>query len=140
MTRREISLSEIIQITFITENEKKEQQKINVTHDLGVTLMTTLLQKKLISGSFCGGRGTCGRCRLFDPLVKKLKFQKVVFENYDSTNSAASLKYVLNNITKGTLILNGDLFLTNTFQDSFETQIKRGVSQFLAQKILSTLS
>lgn len=64
MTRREISLSEIIQITFITENEKKEQQKINVTHDLGVTLMTTLLQKKLISGSFCGGRGTCGRCRV----------------------------------------------------------------------------
>ena len=32
---------------------------------------------------------------LFDPLVKKLKFQKVVSENYDSTNSAASLSFAL---------------------------------------------
>ncbi|MBX7490687.1 sugar phosphate nucleotidyltransferase [Helicobacter turcicus] len=73
---------------------------------------------------------------LFDPLAEKLKFQKVVFEHYASTNSAASLKYVQNKITKGTFILNGDLFLTSAFQDSLETQIKWGVSQFLAQKIL----
>ncbi|WDL75189.1 NTP transferase domain-containing protein [Helicobacter winghamensis] len=73
---------------------------------------------------------------LFDPLEKKLNFKKVVFENYASTNSSASLKSVQKEITKGTFILNGDLFLTNTFQDSFETQIKWGASQFLAQKIL----
>ncbi|TLD84580.1 hypothetical protein LS70_003270 [Helicobacter sp. MIT 11-5569] len=74
---------------------------------------------------------------LFDPLAEKLKFEKIVFENYASTNSAASLKSVQDSITKGTFILNGDLFLTNTFQDSFETQIKWGASQFLAQKILN---
>ena len=61
--RREISLSETIQLTLIREN-KEEQQKINVTHDSGMTLMTTLLQKELITGNFCGGRGTCGRCRV----------------------------------------------------------------------------
>ncbi|WP_298495518.1 sugar phosphate nucleotidyltransferase [Helicobacter sp. UBA3407] len=100
----------------------------------------TLLENTILHLRKCGIQEiivvTGYKHHLFDPLVKKLKFQKVVFENYNSTNSAASLKYVLNNITKGTLILNGDLFLANTFQDSFETQIKRGVSQFLAQKIL----
>lgn len=64
MMRRKISLSETIQITVITENEKQEQQEIKVTHDSGMTLMTTLLKKKLISGNFCGGRGTCKRCRV----------------------------------------------------------------------------
>lgn len=57
-------MSETIQITVITENEKQERQEIKVTHDSGVTLMTTLLKKKLISGNFCGGRGTCKRCRV----------------------------------------------------------------------------
>lgn len=57
-------MSEIIQITVITENEKREQQKIDVTHDSDMTLMITLLRKKLISGNFCGGRGTCQRCRV----------------------------------------------------------------------------
>lgn len=56
-------MSETIQLTLIREN-KEEQQKINVTHDSGMTLMTTLLQKELITGNFCGGRGTCGRCRV----------------------------------------------------------------------------
>ncbi|MCM1199953.1 MAG: ASKHA domain-containing protein [Bacteroides fragilis] len=57
-------MSETIQMTFITENEKQERQEIRVTHDSDVTLMTTLLKKKLISGNFCGGKGTCGRCRV----------------------------------------------------------------------------
>lgn len=57
-------MSETIQITVITENEEQEQQEIKVTHDSGMTLMTTLLEKKLISGNFCGGRGTCKRCRV----------------------------------------------------------------------------
>lgn len=57
-------MSETIQITVITENEKQERQEIKVTHDPGVTLMTTLLKKKLISGNFCGGGGTCKRCRV----------------------------------------------------------------------------
>ncbi len=56
-------MSEKIHITLITENEKRERKEINVTHDSGVTLMTTLLQH-IISGNFCGGRGTCGRCRV----------------------------------------------------------------------------
>ena len=62
--RRKISLSETIQITIITENEGQERQEIKVTHDSGMTLMTTLLKKELISGNFCGGRGTCKRCRV----------------------------------------------------------------------------
>lgn len=57
-------MSETIQITVITENEKQERQEIKVTHDSSMTLMTTLLKKKLISGNFCGGRGTCQRCRV----------------------------------------------------------------------------
>lgn len=57
-------MSETVQITIVTENERRERQEINVTHDPNMTLMTTLLQKKLISGSFCGGRGTCQRCRV----------------------------------------------------------------------------
>jgi len=62
--RRKISLSETVQITLITENEKQERQEIKVTHDSGMTLMTTLLEKKLVTGNFCGGRGTCRRCRV----------------------------------------------------------------------------
>lgn len=57
-------MSETVQMTVITENEKQERQKIEMTHDSGVTLMTTLLKKKLVSGNFCGGRGTCRRCRV----------------------------------------------------------------------------
>lgn len=57
-------MSETIQVTIITENERQERQEIKVTHDSGVTLMTTLLEKELISGNFCGGRGTCKRCRV----------------------------------------------------------------------------
>lgn len=57
-------MSETIQITIITEHEGQERQEIKVTHDSGMTLMTTLLEKKLISGNFCGGRGTCQRCRV----------------------------------------------------------------------------
>lgn len=57
-------MSETVRITFLTENEEREQKEIDVTHDSGMTLMTTLLQNKLISGNFCGGRGTCQRCRV----------------------------------------------------------------------------
>lgn len=67
MIRREISLSEQIQITVIIEKKEaggKEARTIDVTHEIGATLMSTLLHNKLISGNFCGGRGTCGRCRV----------------------------------------------------------------------------
>lgn len=37
---------------------------MKVTHDSGETLMSALLKKELISGSFCGGRGKCQRCRV----------------------------------------------------------------------------
>lgn len=57
-------MSETVQITVIMENEKQERQEVKVTHDSGMTLMTTLLKKKLVSGNFCGGRGTCQRCRV----------------------------------------------------------------------------
>lgn len=57
-------MSETIQVTVIAENERQERQEIKVTHDSGVTLMTTLLKKELISGNFCGGRGACKRCRV----------------------------------------------------------------------------
>ena len=60
-------MSETIQITIITENETQDgaqERRIHVTHDPVMTLMTTLLQKELISGNFCGNRGICQRCRV----------------------------------------------------------------------------
>lgn len=100
----------------------------------------TLLENMVLHLRKCGVNEifivTGYKHHLFDPLAKALNLTKVVFENYAKTNSAASLKFVQDFITKGTFILNGDLFLTNTFQDSFETQIKWSSSQFLAQKIL----
>lgn len=100
----------------------------------------TLLENAILHLRKCGVEEiivvTGYKHHLFDPLEKKLNFKKIVFENYASTNSAASLKCVQKEITKGTFILNGDLFLTNTFQNSFETQIRYNASQFLAQKIL----
>ena len=64
-------MSEKIKITVVIENEKlnntvddSKTESVIVTHDSSVTIMSTLLQNNLISGSFCGGRGDCGRCRI----------------------------------------------------------------------------
>lgn len=43
---------------------EEELQKIVMTHDSGATIMSTLLENGLVSGQFCGGRGTCGRCQI----------------------------------------------------------------------------
>ena len=43
---------------------EEELQKIVMTHDSGATIMSTLLKNGLVSGQFCGGRGTCGRCQI----------------------------------------------------------------------------
>lgn len=64
-------MSDTIKITVVIENEKLNapfekngSRSLIVTHDLSATLMSTLLKNNLISGSFCGGRGDCGRCRV----------------------------------------------------------------------------
>ena len=64
-------MSEKIKVTIVIENEKTnmefetaKKQSVTVTHDSSMTLMSTLLKNKLIDGSFCGGRGDCGRCRI----------------------------------------------------------------------------
>lgn len=69
-------MSKEIKITIvIKENDKadrkanagareEELQKIVMTHDSGATIMSTLLENGLVSGQFCGGRGTCGRCQI----------------------------------------------------------------------------
>lgn len=64
-------MSENIKITVVTHNEKsnmkfdaQKDQSVIVTHDSSMTVMSTLLKNGLISGSFCGGRGDCGRCRI----------------------------------------------------------------------------
>lgn len=46
------------------QNGKEESQRVILTHDSGATIMSTLLENGLISGNFCGGRGTCGRCQI----------------------------------------------------------------------------
>lgn len=69
--QRGTSLSEKIKITVVTDNEKphaKEttgvERKTEVTHDVSETLLSTLVQNGLAEGSFCQGRGQCGRCRV----------------------------------------------------------------------------
>ena len=64
-------MSEQIKITIVTCDEKlniksisKDGSTVIVTHDSSVTIMSTLLKNGLISGSFCGGRGDCGRCKI----------------------------------------------------------------------------
>lgn len=64
-------MSEQIKITIVMRDEKlniksisKDGSTVIVTHDSSVTIMSTLLKNGLISGSFCGGRGDCGRCKI----------------------------------------------------------------------------
>lgn len=64
-------MSEKIKITIVTDDEKLNMKSMSptaaaviVTHDLSTTVMSTLLKNGLISGSFCGGRGDCGRCKI----------------------------------------------------------------------------
>lgn len=64
-------MSEQIKITIVTCDEKlntksipKDGSTVIVTHDSSATVMSTLLKNGLISGSFCGGRGDCGRCKI----------------------------------------------------------------------------
>lgn len=64
-------MSDKIKITVVTTDEKintkssaQNRESIVVTHDSSTTVMSTLLKNNLISGSFCGGRGDCGRCRI----------------------------------------------------------------------------
>lgn len=60
-----------IKITIVTYDgkantppEEKEDILVVLTHDSSMTVMSTLLKNNLIDGSFCGGRGDCGRCRV----------------------------------------------------------------------------
>ena len=60
-----------IKITIVTDIGKlnngvddSEEKFTNMTHDSSATIMSTLLENNMISGSFCGGRGDCGRCRI----------------------------------------------------------------------------
>jgi uncharacterized 2Fe-2S/4Fe-4S cluster protein (DUF4445 family) len=76
MTRREISLSDKIKITIVAKNDEKlnnsghkkadseQDDTLILTHDFSMTVMSTLLENGLVQGSFCGGRGVCGRCRI----------------------------------------------------------------------------
>mgnify|MGYP004515805199 CR=1 FL=1 len=74
----------------------------------------------------------CGyKAEIFAPLAKKLNFKQVIFPHFATKNSVASLKFVSDFITKGTLILNGDLFIT---QD-FTPYLHFGLSQFLGQEM-----
>lgn len=74
----------------------------------------------------------CGyKSELFEPLQEKLNFQKVVFPDFATKNSAGSLKFVRDSIIKGTIILNGDLFINSDFTE----HLHFGLSQFLGQEI-----
>lgn len=64
-------MSKEIKITIVSgdgklngSSELQNENSIIMTHDSTMTLMSTLLKNHLISGSFCGGRGDCGRCRV----------------------------------------------------------------------------
>ena len=62
-------MSEKIKISVVIDDEKTNAEKkgkvadaLLLTQDSAVTLMPVLLQNRLMNGSFCGGRGDCGRC------------------------------------------------------------------------------
>lgn len=54
----------MVNITVIMENKSSFPQQIRLLHNPDMTLMSSLLEKNLISDGFCGGRGKCGRCRV----------------------------------------------------------------------------
>ncbi len=60
-----------IKITVVSHDDKVNigaEEKWDIlailTHDSSMTVMSTLLKSGLISGSLCGGRGDCGKCRV----------------------------------------------------------------------------
>lgn len=62
-------MSEKIKITVVTNDEKpngpdggEAAEGIRLTQESAMTLMPVLLKNGLMDGSFCGGRGDCGRC------------------------------------------------------------------------------
>ena len=62
-------MSEKIKITVVTNDEKpngpdggEAVEGIRLTQESAMTLMPVLLKNGLMDGSFCGGRGDCGRC------------------------------------------------------------------------------
>ena len=62
-------MSEKIKITIVMHDEKpngknagKSVGEITLTQESALTLMPVLLRNGLMDGSFCGGRGDCGRC------------------------------------------------------------------------------
>lgn len=57
-------MSESINITIIIEDAPNGHKEVNIAHDKNMTLMSTLLKEGLMSVDNCGGRGTCGRCRI----------------------------------------------------------------------------
>ncbi|MCM1088319.1 MAG: ASKHA domain-containing protein [Muribaculaceae bacterium] len=57
-------MSETVKLTITGIKINGAARKVEVTHPLGATLLSTLQDKQLISASFCGGRGVCGRCRV----------------------------------------------------------------------------
>lgn len=62
-------MSEKIKITIVMNDEKPNAETDGdsageriLTQESSVTLMPVLLENGLMDGSFCGGRGDCGRC------------------------------------------------------------------------------
>lgn len=62
-------MSEQIKITIVMHDEKPNAQnagkfvrEMTLTQESALTLMPVLLKNGLMDGSFCGGRGDCGRC------------------------------------------------------------------------------
>ena len=62
-------MSEKIKIAIVIDDEKSNADKkdgvapsLILTQDASVTLMPVLLKNHLMTGSFCGQRGDCGRC------------------------------------------------------------------------------
>lgn len=62
-------MSEKIKIAIVIDDEKSNADKkhsaapsLILTQDAAVTLMPVLLKNHLMTGSFCGQRGDCGRC------------------------------------------------------------------------------
>lgn len=71
------------------------------------------------------------KAELFRPLIEKFSARQVIFEDFKKHNSSATLKFVIDEITQGSIILNGDLYITKPFV----SLLKPGVSQILAQRI-----